>query len=65
MADRVASFLIERLVEWDVSRIYGYTGDGINGSPRPRSGTTLPTTSRRSGPPWSERRRERSFRAND
>jgi pyruvate dehydrogenase (quinone) len=27
----VSDFLIRRLVEWDVDRIYGYPGDGING----------------------------------
>jgi pyruvate dehydrogenase (quinone) len=31
MAETVADFLIERLMEWGVSRIYGYPGDGING----------------------------------
>lgn len=31
MASTVADFLIERLEQWGVSRIYGYPGDGING----------------------------------
>ena len=31
MAETVADFLIERLEEWGVSRIYGYPGDSING----------------------------------
>src|SRR5690242_11757576 len=31
MADTAADFLISRLNEWGVSRIYGYPGDGING----------------------------------
>jgi pyruvate dehydrogenase (quinone) len=31
MAQTVADFLIARLAEWRVSRIYGYPGDGING----------------------------------
>jgi len=31
MADTVADFLIDRLSQWGVSRIYGYPGDGING----------------------------------
>src|SRR6201997_1394724 len=31
MAETVADFLLERLAEWGVSRIYGYPGDGING----------------------------------
>src|ERR687889_261420 len=31
MADTVSDFLIERLREWGVRRIYGYPGDGING----------------------------------
>ena len=29
MAETVVDFLIERLMEWGVSRIYGYPGDGI------------------------------------
>jgi pyruvate dehydrogenase (quinone) len=31
MADTVADFVLSRLTEWDVTRIYGYPGDGING----------------------------------
>jgi pyruvate dehydrogenase (quinone) len=31
VADKVADFLIARLHEWGVRRIYGYPGDGING----------------------------------
>jgi pyruvate dehydrogenase (quinone) len=31
MADTAADFLLSRLNEWGVSRIYGYPGDGING----------------------------------
>lgn len=31
MAKTVSDFLIERLIEWRVRRIYGYPGDGING----------------------------------
>jgi pyruvate dehydrogenase (quinone) len=31
MADTVVAFVIEHLMEWGVSRIYGYPGDGING----------------------------------
>src|SRR3954468_21557717 len=31
MADTVADFLVQRLFEWGVGRIYGYPGDGING----------------------------------
>src|SRR5258708_39357277 len=27
----VSDFVIERLKQWDISRIYGYPGDGING----------------------------------
>src|SRR5437868_2613772 len=27
----VSDFLIQRLTEWGVDRIYGYPGDGING----------------------------------
>src|SRR5437016_14192890 len=31
MAQTTADFLIQRLAEWGVKRIYGYPGDGING----------------------------------
>jgi len=31
MADTCSDFLIERLLEWGVTRIYGFPGDGING----------------------------------
>ena len=31
MGQTVADFMIERLSEWGVERIYGYPGDGING----------------------------------
>lgn len=31
MSKTVSDFLIERLHEWGVTRIYGYPGDGING----------------------------------
>ena len=31
MAESVADFLVERLTEWGISRMYGYPGDGING----------------------------------
>ena len=31
MADTAAKFLIERLTESEVTRIYGYPADGING----------------------------------
>ena len=31
MSKTAADYLCERLTEWDVSRIYGYPGDGING----------------------------------
>src|SRR5438270_12964923 len=31
MAKTVGSFLLHRLVEWGIERIYGYPGDGING----------------------------------
>ncbi len=31
MATKVADFLLRRLGEWGVQRIYGYPGDGING----------------------------------
>lgn len=27
----VSDFVVERLRAWNVSRIYGYPGDGING----------------------------------
>ena len=31
MADTCSDFLIQRLHEWGITRIYGYPGDGING----------------------------------
>jgi pyruvate dehydrogenase (quinone) len=31
MAQTTSDFLIERLLEWGVRRVYGYPGDGING----------------------------------
>jgi thiamine pyrophosphate-dependent acetolactate synthase large subunit-like protein len=31
MADICSGFLIQRLHEWGVTRIYGYPGEGING----------------------------------
>ena len=31
MAETVADFMLSRLAEWGVNRIYGYPGDGING----------------------------------
>jgi pyruvate dehydrogenase (quinone) len=31
MATTVGDFLLQRLSEWGISRIYGYPGDGING----------------------------------
>src|SRR5437868_5126774 len=31
MAQNASDFLITRITEWGISRIYGYPGDGING----------------------------------
>src|SRR5436853_2555039 len=31
MGQNVAEFILERLNEWGVEKIYGYPGDGING----------------------------------
>ena len=31
MAQTVGDFLLQRLSQWGVKRIYGYPGDGING----------------------------------
>src|SRR5215210_1802085 len=31
MAETVADFMLRRLSDWGVTRIYGYPGDGING----------------------------------
>jgi pyruvate dehydrogenase (quinone) len=31
MATSVGTFMLQRLVEWGVNRVYGYPGDGING----------------------------------
>jgi pyruvate dehydrogenase (quinone) len=30
MKDKVSDFLIKRLSEWGIKRIYGFPGDGIN-----------------------------------
>src|SRR5437764_5361562 len=31
MSDKVSDFLLKRLSQWGVKRIFGYPGDGING----------------------------------
>ncbi|MFY9988973.1 MAG: thiamine pyrophosphate-binding protein [Chthoniobacterales bacterium] len=31
MSVTVSDFLIQRITEWGIRRIYGYPGDGING----------------------------------
>ena len=31
MSKSVGDFVVERLLEWGVTRIFGYPGDGING----------------------------------
>ena len=31
MSDNVSDFLLNRLEKWNISRIYGYPGDGSNG----------------------------------
>jgi pyruvate dehydrogenase (quinone) len=31
MSEMVSDFLLKRLAEWDIKRIFGYPGDGING----------------------------------
>lgn len=31
MAQQVADYVLQRLTEWDVERVFGYPGDGING----------------------------------
>src|SRR6478672_10014290 len=31
MAETVSDFLVQRLTDWGIQRIYGYPGDGING----------------------------------
>jgi hypothetical protein len=39
MSETVGDFLLARLAgEWGVERIYGYPGDGINGTWGPSSG---------------------------
>jgi hypothetical protein len=41
----VSDFIIDRLHEWGVRRIYGYPGDGIrpDGTPAPSPSTPSPT----------------------
>ena len=31
MSENVADFILSRLKEWGIERIYGFPGDGING----------------------------------
>src|SRR5215216_5928883 len=31
MSENVAAFILNRLADWGVRRVYGYPGDGING----------------------------------
>src|ERR671936_1817999 len=31
MSENIAAFILRRLREWGVTRVYGYPGDGING----------------------------------
>lgn len=31
MAKQVCDFLLERLLEWGLTRLFGFPGDGING----------------------------------
>ncbi|HEU5364766.1 MAG TPA: thiamine pyrophosphate-binding protein, partial [Hanamia sp.] len=31
MAKQVSDFLLERLLDWGITRIFGFPGDGING----------------------------------
>src|SRR5437667_5454532 len=31
MAQTVGDFVVQRLIEWGIHRVYGYPGDGING----------------------------------
>ena len=31
MADTVSDFIVQRLTQWGITRLYGYPGDGING----------------------------------
>lgn len=31
MSENVSDFLIKRITEWGIKRIYGFPGDGING----------------------------------
>jgi hypothetical protein len=61
MAETIADFLIERLIEWGVARNYGFPGDGINGITAALLQHEGRTISRRCGPPWSKRRGERTF----
>src|SRR6266567_4384707 len=31
MSQTVGNFIVQRLIEWGIRRVYGYPGDGING----------------------------------
>ena len=46
MAKRTSDFFVERLKAWGVTRIYGYSGDGINGvlGALPSSRCSAPST---------------------
>jgi hypothetical protein len=44
MAKTVGDFLFERLRLWNVKRLFGYPGDGINGIVRPTLEVTFAET---------------------
>jgi len=70
MATTVGTFMLRRLAEWGVQRVYGYPGDGINGllgafheSRRPSSCRPATRRSRRSSPAHTRSTRARSASA--
>jgi pyruvate dehydrogenase (quinone) len=54
MRGTVGDYLVERLREWGISRVYGYPGDGINGI----MGGFNRATEAGEGPEWIQVRHE-------
>jgi pyruvate dehydrogenase (quinone) len=54
MAETVAAYLVRRMREWGVARVYGYPGDGINGI----MGAFNEANNNGQGPEWIQVRHE-------